>query len=300
MGSLRNAVPWWLRVGAKIALSRLPIPYGFWKRLGVFEHGEMNQPQRALQIFVECAGMAGLLDAESPLPRLDVGGQDFSVLEIGPGDSLFTAAIASCLGAARTWLIDVGTYATTDITAYTQLFKLLRDRGYELPVKGDPPELAEVLRACNGEYLTKGVESMGRLPPASVDYCFSNAVLEHISKADFGRLAAEMLRVLKPEGVCMHRVDLKDHLGGGLNNLRFSEKTWEGSLFRKSGFYTNRIRFAEMVRLFEETGFECHLPRIARWERLPTPRSCLSKPFQTLTDEELLVSGFDVVLRHQR
>jgi hypothetical protein len=95
----------------------------------------------------------------------------------------------------------------------------------------------------------------------------------------------------------VHRVDLKDHLGGGLNNLRFAEARWEAPLFRNSGFYTNRIRFGEMMALFEAAGFECRLPRIMRWEEIPLPRQALDEAFRRLPDEDLLVSGFDVVLK---
>lgn len=73
------------------------------------------------------------------------------------------------------------------------------------------------------------------------------------------KLADELGRVLKPDGICVHRVDLNDHLGGCLNNLRFTDAIWESVLFRESGFYANR----------------------------------------RLTDEDLLVSGFDLVLRHK-
>ena len=36
---------------------------------------------------------------------------------------------------------------------------------------------------------------------------------------------------------------------------------------------------------------------VERWKTLPTPRGRLAQEFQSLPDEDLLVSGFDVVLR---
>jgi hypothetical protein len=95
----------------------------------------------------------------------------------------------------------------------------------------------------------------------------------------------------------VHSVDLKNHLGGGLNNLRFSEVVWEGSLFSGSGFYTNRIRFDEMLNIFSQAGFVFTLPRILRWECLPLSRTQMDAAFSQLSDDELLVSGFDVVLK---
>ena len=297
--SVRQGVPWWLRIGAKIMLARLPIPYGFWKRLHLFEHGDMNQPSRALDTFIEHAQSAGVLAAGSALPRLLHHDGDFNVLELGPGDSLFTAVIAKSLGASRTWLLDSGPFAAMTTSAYVGLFYFLHQRGFALPFNMHPKTLADVLRECNGEYLTDGVQSLATLPPASVDFCFSNAVLEHIPKADFTKMADELMRILKPAGVCLHRVDLKDHLGGGLNNLRFSEARWEGALFRNSGFYTNRIRFGEMIGAFQQAGFDCSLPRVMRWDKLPTPRVKMHPAFRHIPDEDLLVSGFDVLLKHK-
>ena len=89
-------------------------------------------------------------------------------------------------------------------------------------------------------------------------------------------------------------------MGGGLNNLRFSEATWEGSLFRNSGFYTNRIRFSQMARIFERAGFECSLPRVIRWNRVPIAHAKLDPLFNQLPDDDLLVSGFDIVLKHKK
>ena len=291
---MRHRVPWWFRIFLKIGLSRIPIAYGFWKRLGLFEHGDMNDPMRAFDTFVEHASTAGMLEI-SPRPHLKAGRNGFSVLEIGPGDSLFTGVVASCMGAEKSWLVDAGDFASRQPDAYDHLVRFLLSQGYEFSEDGRSPDA--LLRDCGVVYLTDGVESLRQIPTASVGFCFSNAVLEHVPKHDFVQLSQQLRRVLRPDGIGVHRVDLKDHLGGQLNNLRFSESIWEGALFRNAGFYTNRIRFSEMVDIFRLAGFECEMPRIVRWPELPTPRSRLAPPFRSLSDDELCVSGFDLVLR---
>ncbi len=296
MNALRQAVPWWLRIGSKIVLSRLPIPYSFWKRLHLFDLGDMDQPHRALENFLMHARAAGVLDKELPLPRLQVSG-NFNVLELGPGDSLFSIVVARAFGVSRSWLVDAGSFANTEMAAYHEMLNLLRQRGFSLPFKREPGTLIELLKECNGEYLTEGVQSLAQIPSSSVDFCFSQTVLQHIPKSDFNKLAKELYRILKSDGVCHHRVDLKDMLGGALNNLRISETMWESALFRKSGFYTNRIRFSEMVGVFEQAGFSCEVTRLLRWEKLPIPHAKLEPSFRQLSDDDLLVSDFDILLK---
>src|SRR3989344_2376545 len=94
---VKEVVPWWLKIFIKIILARLSLPYAFWKRLGLFEHGAMNQSQWALEIFLERARTADVLRTTSGIPQLRMQRDDYVVLELGPGDSLFTAIIAKSL-----------------------------------------------------------------------------------------------------------------------------------------------------------------------------------------------------------
>ena len=46
----------------------------------------------------------------------------------------------------------------------------------------------------------------------------------------------ELRRVLRNDGVFSNRVDLRDHLGAALNNLRFPESLWERNAIAKRRF----------------------------------------------------------------
>ena len=289
--------PWWLKIILKLLLAKVPLPYAWWAKLGLFRHGDMGQPQRALDSLSIHAATAGILNQQTEVPCFSRMG--INVLELGPGDSVFTAVIAKAMGAGRVWLVDAGTFAVTDMSAYQDLFAFLRKQGFALFNIKNPKIFSEVLDQCDAAYLTGGVSSLAHLDDQSVDFCFSNAVLEHIPKTDMALLARELKRVLRPGGICVHRVDLQDHLGGQLNNLRFPGWVWESRLFRNSGFYTNRIHHDEMVALFNQAGFVCSVPRIMRWDQLPTPRARMDRLFRSLPDEDLLVKGFDLVLTHQ-
>ncbi|MGE0190236.1 MAG: methyltransferase domain-containing protein [Steroidobacteraceae bacterium] len=259
----------------------------------------MNNPERSIESFVAHAHAAGVLDATSQTLCFLRKNYDYNVLELGPGDSLFTAIIAKALGASHTWLVDAGVFATNEIAAYSKLVDYMQKKEFLIPYIEGIKTHQDILQTYCATYLTNGVASLTQIPSHSVDFCFSNAVLEHIPKYDFKKLADEMFRIMKPNGVSFHRVDLKDHLGGKLNNLRFSEVIWEGKLFKNSGFYTNRMRFGEIITLFEQAGFLCNMTRITRWSNLPTRREKLDAAFQVIQDDDLLINGFDIVLRRK-
>ena len=63
-----------------------------------------------------------------------------------------------------------------------------------------------------------------------------------------------------------------------------------------SGFYTNRIRFSEMLNLFKNTGFAVEATYVTRWAALPTPQSKVWSGFRDLPEDELRVSGFQAIL----
>lgn len=291
----RQVFPWWLRIAIKIFLSRLPIPYSFWKKLGIFEHGDMNEPKKAISQYLEHALTANLIDVDAG--KYLKFRKKITVLELGPGDSLATAVISKSLKAEKTWLVDSGSFARYDSNC-SVMGSALKLKGLYDPFLGKKNlSFNDYLFECNSTYLTQGVDSLLNIPNDSVDYCFSNAVLEHIPKHDFNRMIEELYRILKAGSICVHRIDLRDHLGGALNNLRFSESIWESSLLSKSGFYTNRIRFCEMTSLFEKVGFYSRIVNIKKWETLPTDRIFMNSKFASLSDEDLRVKVFDLVLK---
>src|SRR5690606_27367975 len=120
----------------------------------------------------------------------------------------------------------------------------------------------------------------------------------HVRRAEFGAPMQEAFRVLKPGGLASHNIDLKDRLGGRLNNLRFSAGLWEGDWFAaRSGFYTNRLRPSELLRHFAEAGCEILGSVVARFRAAPTRRENMDRAFQAMSDEDLQASGLRVMLR---
>jgi SAM-dependent methyltransferase len=280
------SIPWYARIAAKMALSSMPVPYSFWKKIGIFVHGEMQDPAYALRVFNKhftgsgVSGRSGLVG-----------------LEMGPGDSIGSAVAAKAMGFSAFYLVDAGDYANRDIETYKEMGRLCAREGFAPPDLAQAKSFEDVLAACDAVYSTRGLHSYRDLPTAGVDFIFSQAVLEHVRRDEFAQIAAEMRRILKPDGVASHQVDLRDHLGGGLNNMRIASRWWEAEFMARSGFYTNRIRFAEMCEMFEQAGFSVHVESKERWEVVPISVNNLAPEFRHFGRDELLVSSFHVVLR---
>jgi len=284
--STSHQIPWQFKIAAKLVLSRVPVSHKFFQRAGVFRLGEMSRPEYALGVFRRHFGRAKFARKSQP----------FVTLELGPGDSLFSIVIARAFGASAAYAVDEGSFASADISDYRHLETYLGKFGPHVQILAKCSTVEDVVRVCDGSYLTHGLDSLRLVPTASVDFVFSHTVLQHIRRRDFSPMLEELRRIQRPDGVGSHTVSISDILGGSLNDLRFSEKTWESELMASSGFYTNRIRYGQYLKMFRDAGFVSQVYRTAQWKTLPTPRSKMAPEFAALPDEDLQVSGFDVYL----
>jgi SAM-dependent methyltransferase len=99
----------------------------------------------------------------------------------------------------------------------------------------------------------------GVLPYAegSFDRLWATDVLEHLRRPALTMREAH--RVLKPEGLFICRVDLRDHYhleeeSNWLDCMRYSERLWRAMTWHRSS-YVNRLRYSAWFRLFQEAGF---------------------------------------------
>jgi SAM-dependent methyltransferase len=279
-----QAAPWWAKISGKLVLSRLPISYSVWAKVGVFRHGQMDDPAYAVNVFLKHLKIGGFEPPDS----------GFVSLELGPGDSILSGMIAASHGAKLTYLVDVGDFAHSDIDRYLRSESAIFGKdGADgvIPSKRD-----ELLRKYSIHYLTSGLESLRSVPDGSVDFVWSNAVLEHVRRSEVEPMVREIRRVLAPEGRSAHTIDLRDHLAGSLHNLRFSPEMWESEWMSSSGFYTNRLRKWELLDIFERCGFRCTITDETRWSEIPLDRRYLARQFRGESDDELMVQGFSIRL----
>jgi hypothetical protein len=192
--------------------------------------------------------------------------------------------------------VDTGPYATAELAPYVQTAQLLRSLSLPAPELTGARDLAAILERCNAVYLSNGLESLRQLPAQSIDFTWSHAVLEHVRRSEFAATVRELRRVMSPGGRGSHQVDLQDHLGGGLNNLRLPSRWWEADWMARSGFYTNRLRFAQVMQIFRDEGLSVERVALDHFPSVPLQRSALAAEFGHLTDEELKIRAFHAVL----
>ena len=279
---------WPLKIIIKLLLCWVPHRHKILRKLGIFKHGKMDEAAHALKIFKLHTDRA----FPNGLP------ENFTMLELGPGDSLLSALIAKSYGAGKIYLADEGNYATTDITLYKTAAQELNDK-YKLTV----PDLRNIetiedfLKICNAHYITSGLEGLKAIPACSVDFIWSHSVVEHIRKNDFAATMRELARIITQDGIASHIVDLQDHLDKSLNNLRFPECIWENDIFAKAGFYTNRLRYTQSLDLMRRAGFEVISTGTGQWDLVPLPRAKMNAEFRGLSDDELKIRTYSVLLK---
>jgi len=277
---------WWLKIILKIILSRLPISYKTWSKIGLFRHGSMDDYSYVWKVLNKHVSVLN-----------DTNG--WRGLELGPGDGVLSALLAPALGSSGLALVDSGNFAHNDARKYYQNIAQFLDSypDMRLPDIPDTSNVKEMLSVVGGSYYTKGLDSLQGLESDSYNLIYSQAVLEHVRKEKFEDTMRECHRLLSINGVMSHVVDYKDHLGGSLNNMRFPSNLWEKKWFAsKSGFYTNRLRVSEMIKICKDIGFNVHIRDIKKWATLPINRESLANEFKSLSDDDLLISEAHLIM----
>ena len=105
---MKKFSPWWAKIIIKMMLSRMPLHYSFFAKIGLFRHGKMDNPKYALQVFSEHFERTGFSKK----------GGGFVALELGPGDSFVSAIVANAYGASKCYMVDAGNFAIDDIKIF--------------------------------------------------------------------------------------------------------------------------------------------------------------------------------------
>lgn len=278
---------WWVIIAAKLIFSFVPFLKNIFQSLGFYSPGLMLDHSYAIDCFNE--HYKGI----SPYANLC---SDPVMIEFGPGGSNFSALIAHALGFSESILVDIEPLKPEVIESAEENYAVIKDKLQAEIV--DQKCKSQSFKNINYKYLSDGVTSFAEIDSESVDLIWSHSVLQHVHIDQFQVMLREFHRVLKTGSLMSHKIDLKDCIAYGLNNMRFSDNIWNSERFFTSGFYTNRIRRDEMLGLFAAEGFALLKVNDVVFDQIPLTIDQSSKDIrERYNDEDFLYSGLHCVLK---
>ncbi len=210
--------------------------------------------------------------------RIEKHGQDPSgkvFLEIGTGRVPLVPLAYWLMGAERTITIDLNPYLKGELVEESlryisdndgeiqSLFGSLLDKGRLDDLLAFSRNVDFSTRAfldlCRIDYIAPGDAASTGLPPQGIDFHTSYTVFEHIPPEVLKRILEEGNRIIRDDGLFVHRIDYSDHFShsdkriSAINFLQYSDEEWK----RYAGnryMYMNRLRHDDFVRLFKSVG----------------------------------------------
>jgi SAM-dependent methyltransferase len=246
-----------------------------------------------------------------------------SVLEIGPGVNLGVLFCFVASGVERAVGVDIERMTDPKPLFYRTLkdylgcvegFAWWRYFATKIHPHALFPHCAEML---NGDEVLQRIDyqspvSSAQLPfeDDSFDLIYSVATLEHVPGPE--RTVSEMKRALRPGGIGVHEIDLKDH--GKSDPLKFlewsdDEYTAKAQLYGEGTslkgildgtcqgeVFCNRFRMSDWLDLFHRYGFEIlELEPLIVLDPSSVLRERFAEPFQSKSVKDLAVLAFRIV-----
>lgn len=229
-----------------------------------------------------CFGIDGDLDAvcdvldrlAGTLASLNVVLEGKRILELGVGRTGEVSAATVLAGAAHAHGVDIDVQLDNDAdcgSRYAALTTRLADGGAAAFLAAVGGEAETVKRRAAelgaGRWPLRFETYAGvKLPidDGSVDVVLSKSVLEHVRREKVRPLLTDLRRVLRPGGVMVHIIDLRDHMfivgdrevrGDWLDALRYSDRLFD-AMFGNRSTSINRLRQREWRVAFGDAGLD--------------------------------------------
>jgi SAM-dependent methyltransferase len=208
-----------------------------------------------------------------PIEELDVSFAGAQVLELGPGRTPHVCGAAVLAGAAAATGIDVVGYLDGEsdrAERLAPLLDILSSGRADTWCRATGTEIGEARRraASFGARWPVSFSTFDGqvlpIPDTSVDLVISKSALEHVPWRQVEPQLADLYRVLRPGGVMVHIIDLRDHFhmkgdhdvtGDWLEGLRYPQKLYD-AMFSNRSTNINRLRASEWLDVFADAGFE--------------------------------------------
>jgi len=160
------------------------------------------------------------------------------------------------------------------------------------------------LDLCRIDYVAPGDAARTELPSHSVDFHTSHTVLEHIPSEVLKRIFEEGNRIVRSQGLFVHRIDYSDHFShsdpkiSAINFLQFSDEEWKAYSGNRY-MYMNRLRHDDFMSIVQSAGhrvLEMELDRDQRSQELVrTGAIKLNARFRAKPQEILAIIGSWIV-----
>lgn len=195
-------------------------------------------------------------------------------LEVGTGRRISTPIAFWLFGAERIITVDLNRYLKEELVkedlAYmrenrAEIEDLFNGRIHDdrlsslVSTTQGRGRLGDVMDLCGIEYMAPADATKLSLPSASIDFHASYTVLEHIPESGVKGILEEASRVLKDDGLLVHRIDYSDHFSHSdksispINFLQYDNVTWQ-KIAGNRYMYMNRLRVDDFEDLFESSG----------------------------------------------
>jgi len=247
------------------------------------------------------------------------------VAELGPGDSIGIGVAALLSGAEKYDALDLVRYSDLSRTRemFDELVRMFSERepvpgGSEFPAlkpaleRNDFPHhildnttMRAALSPARIATIREAIDRAGESPtmivyqapwndpsviqPGSVDFIFSQAVLEHVD--DLDGVYAAMRKWLAPAGLMSHQIDFQCHRKADTWNghWTYSDFAWKLAVGGRA-FLLNRAPHSRHVSLLKQHGFETLIDRPVRSASVLKRRQ-LAARFRDLSEDDLTTSG---------
>ena len=195
------------------------------------------------------------------------------VFEVGTGRRIDMPVGMFLAGAASTTTVDLHRYLRPELVMaslqrivkhrakITEFFaKVTNSSDFEhrFDVLSGISNFDELLAKTRIDYRAPADAANTGLPSASFNLHISYTVFEHIPAAVLEAILKESNRLLSPDGVALHHIDLSDHFAQEgaitkINFLQYSSKQW-ASYADNQFAYHNRLRPRDYRAIYEAAG----------------------------------------------
>lgn len=251
-----------------------------------------------------------------------------TIVELGPGDSLGIGLSALLAGARNYIAIDAVKHADQErnLKIANELIKLFSNRT-SIPDSDQFPEIKPRIEshhfpcwlADSSEssfndriykvkhavthidspmspiiYISPG-DAHKRISENSVDFIFSQAVLEHVD--DLGALYQDCYKWLTPGGLMSHQIDFRSHGTASTWDGHWTYSTFLWKMIKgRRPYLINRKPCSAHLKMIHNSGFE--IVKFERYRLISTlKRQHLAKLFRGLSPDDLTTAGAYIIAR---